>query len=498
MINPLLLGFTVLMVLLALFRITWDMPYQFGLDGDLYTDEGFYSGDAITWWLEGKMYIEGEYNQFIAIPMLQWMQMGAFTILGFGLLTIRLLNWILFCGLLVSTWFLVRRFTSPRWGSLAVALLASNHVMFFMSRYAVAEIPMTFFVTTALALAVYARGRYGLLLAALSAISYTAAVLTKTNAVVLAPILAVVMILVEPTRRAIITKFLLCSFLFLGSLMVYYLAFVRHVWEEFLYFFTLNVGHGAKPWDLEKIFSIMPSIIQRMCFGDPFLIYGFPILLLVVLLSGKVHRGHPLLWMSIGWIALFVYFYSFYGRVYYRFFPLAAPAFALFFVVVLRACWENRNRSFAPLALVVLLLAASLSVNLWKIGGSLLRLENKYNEMAMELREYMDANPEINQVVLGHHSGAVALRTGAIPRHDRYGMTSFEERFRRFQPGYYVNEGYPRISHVDDYFVQREWIERFYELELIGSYNLFRNYLGYPATVFKLTPRESEWGHDGS
>lgn len=483
----------VLFPLVSLYKITWDIPHEIGIDGALYTDEGFYSGDAVTWYLEGKMYIGKEFNQFITIPFLQWVQVLAFATIGFGLLTIRLLNLLFFLGLLAAAYFLFRRFVGHRWALGGVALICLNHVMFIMARYALAEVPMAFFVTASLACTVHARGRHAYLLAACAALLFTCGVLTKTNAIVLAPLVAVMMIFAELDWRRIAVKFVLCSAVFLGIMGAYYVLMVRPLMTEFLYFFTLNVG-GASPVDLPRIAQYLPDIVGRLySHGDPVLILFLPVVAVAYLLFAGRMRGNPLFWLMVAWVGLYLYFYSYYGRIYPRFFTLAAPAFAGIVIVALKAFWEQRDRRFYLFHGLLLLVAVSTAINVWRTGGYLVNMSDSYNEMARDVRAIMDADPDSNNVMMGHNSGAMALRIGVIPRHDRYSATPIKERIEAFRPTYHITENVSRLNPLENYFMQKEWLEYYYETELVKRYNIINNYRGYPMVLYKLVPREEVW-----
>lgn len=481
----------ILFPLVTLFRITWDVPFQMGDVGDLYTDEGFYSADAVTWYLEGKFFIEREFNLYIAMPMVQWIQAACFYLFGFGLLTLRLMNWAFFVGVMGMAFLIMRRFVEPMWALAGVAFIASNHVVYSMSRYALAEGPMAFFVTAAVACAVHSRGRWAYPLAAASALLFALGVMSKTNAFVVAPVLAVTMIAVEWNWRRILAKFLLCCAVFFTVIGLYYHLLIRPNLETYLYFFTLNVKDSS-PLDFARVVDRLPLVFRLFSFADVVLVPLVPVMGILAMLSHHGRRN-PLLWLSLGWLASYLYFYSFYGVVYPRFFVLAMPGLAGVVVVAMRTAWEERHRFSYLLLAGLLAVVLSATLNIWRVGGYMVNMANTYNEMTDHIKAVMDADPDSNNVVMGHHSAAVALRTGAFPRNDRHSPVPFRDRVRHFEPSYYVSENIMRLVPLENYYMHREWLKRYYEMELIARYNILNNYRGYPVAFYKLHPREEEW-----
>ena len=476
---------------ITLYRITWDTPSNMGWDGCLYTDEGFYSGDAITYILEGKWLVEKEYNQSINLPLGQWVYGYAFKIFGFGLLTLRLVNWVFMWLWLGSAFLLFNRFLGWRWALGGVTLITLNHVTYGMSRFALAEMPMSFFGTLAFVFAVYSKGPRAYWMAAASALSFSLAVLTKNNVAFMAPVLAVVMILVELDWKKILVKFVLCSAIFGAIIGAWAWFLVLPHLEEFKYFFSLNAGVTGSA-DPERLASALDSVRDGLNFGDKLLVEGLPFLLgAFFLLAGK-QRFHPLFWICAGLYGMFLLFYTYYGRIYPRFFTVSYPALYGLVIVALSSFWRMGGWRRFPFWVLFLLALYSAQSNARKTCRLVVEAENTYNEMAADIKKMMEGDPRQNNVVMGHNSAGLALRTGCIPRNDRYGIVPLEERLRLFKPGWYICEVEMRSAPHEIYFSQNEWIYRYFDVELKGRYTLYRNYRGYQMAFYRLVPREEE------
>lgn len=489
----------VLFIPVGLYRITWDTPGEMSYDGALYTDEGLYSWDAITWYLEGAWYTPNEFNQYITLPLLQYMQAGAFVVFGLSLATVRVLNFAFTLSWLAAAYMLYRHFLGWKWALGGAALIAINHVTFGMSRFALAEMPMAMFATWSVVCALAARGRFAYGWAALCALLFSAAVLTKLNAMFLAPVVAVIMVAVDARWRPVAGKFALCTVVFLIPTGLHWWFVVRPHPEEFAYFFSLNVANRSSLHPLVLATGLW-GVYRELQPADPVLMPAVFLIAGAGVWLGAGRRRHPLPGLLLLWYAMYSLLFAYYGRIYLRFFPVSFVATHGLVLWAMWTWWHTRRAfNFVPFYGVAALLAVSTFGNVAAIRLYVFDAEDTYNAMAADVGRLLDADPAHNRVVMGHHAGSLALRVpGLIPRHDRYGLVPIERRLLIHRPGWYTCEIPMRFHKFHSWYQHHEWIERLFDVDLVGTYYILRNrhtgevYRGYPVVLYHLTPREEE------
>ncbi len=484
----LLVAGIVLFGLLRFWHFTGDFPEQFSWDGDAYTDEGFYAYDAINFVQDGVFYIPLDYNQFIALPLMPLFKGAVFSVFGANLAAARLVTVLFAVATALALYYLMRRFEDPLTALFAVFLLAINHLFLVFSRVAIDEVPVTFWVTLSFALAVRVRGEKWRLHAILLSIAYAAAVMTKTNAVFAAPLLAVAVILQELDPRRIALKFLLCSAVFLSLMGVWYATLIRPHAQDFFYFFTLNVDI-AKSNSLEQMFITFSHHVWFILMVDPILPWLAIVFTPLLLVLWPRFRRHPLLYLALAWHFAYLVLYAYYGRFYPRFFMMALPPLIIWTAIAVRAALEIRGiLRVVPVALVAFVALSCL----WQMRESFVIAADQrdtFNAMAADILRHVDSDPSGNRVVMGHAAGSVALRIPIIPRHDRYSPHRLDDRLRAFQPRWVLSEGEFRTFPLEPYFRHPEFYELLYDIELVESYDTLENFKGHKMHLYRLTPR---------
>ncbi len=482
-----------LVALLVLFcvarfvNLTLDFPPGLTPDGDALTDEGLYSANAINHYLAGQWLIENEFNQIVNVPVLKVIQAYAFQVFGFGVGTARTVV-VFFAFLYIAgTYVLVRRWESHWTAFAAAALLAGSHLHFAFSRMSVAEVPMAAFVVWSLVFGTWTRGRYAYVWAALASVTFTIALLTKTNAIFAAPLLAGIVIAQELDWRRILYKFLLCSGIFFTIAGIYFLAMVQPRLEEFLYFYTLNVGltssyHPADMWENFR------AIVWQTGGAEPIALYAAPLFAVPLLLLSKRYRSNPLFYIAVAWYVLYLILFSTYGRFYNRFFPAILAPFAIWMAITMKECWQYRDRFWPATYGFGAVIALTVLWHSWANFTYITYTGDSFNKAAGEIRRIMDADPDSNNVLMGHTAASFALRNGAIPRHDRYGTGPLEERLREFRPSYLVSEMAIRNFPMEPYYEHAEWLEEYAHLEVVAEFDVLENYRHYPIVLYKVHP----------
>ncbi len=201
LINPPLTGVVVVLVLLACLRLV-DLSADFPVGmisspGMAYTDEGWWSRNAIAFIRNGRWYIDDGYNTVFSLPVLPLLQVMWFKVFGVGLTAARSLN-VLCLGVIAGlVYAIARREIKSGLAWIAPFIVLSSYPMFVYSRIALLEMPMLALILLSLWLAIAADDSPATRLAkvASSAIFFALAVLTKTSALFALPMLATLVFL---------------------------------------------------------------------------------------------------------------------------------------------------------------------------------------------------------------------------------------------------------------------------------------------------------------
>ena len=138
----LLLAISAALFALHFVHLSADFPnYSPWMDWSKYTDEGWYGDAAIRHYDLGHWYVPGDFNPAAALPVWPLLEAVVFRFTGVSLVVARALTVGVFGGILVASYFLVRRWSGR--GSLApeagVLLLVSSAFCFVFTRLAILE-----------------------------------------------------------------------------------------------------------------------------------------------------------------------------------------------------------------------------------------------------------------------------------------------------------------------------------------------------------------------
>ncbi len=489
-------------ILLRLWNFTYDVPpyapllgmpgkvTTYAWDAAVYADEGLYAHDAIVFAQEGKFYLARDYNQFINLPLLQIIKGYLFAVFGISLFAARMMSFVGAVGMVASVYYLVRRYEDHTTSLLAAFVVAVNHFIFAFSRYAIDEVPVAFLVTLAFAFAVRVRGERWWIHAILTAATFACALLVKTNAIFATPLIGAMVILQELDARKILSKFLLCSAVFLAIMGAWYVALVIPHKKDFVYFFSLNVGITGSS-DIGHMWRAFEDHADLLHLVDATVPLAVLVMTPLLIVLHPRYRLHPLVYLSILWYLLYMAMYAYYGRFYPRFFSMTVPPVAIWVAVTMRAALDLRGLlRLAAYGFAGLLVCSAL----WQVhrDASILAYgKNTWNEMAAEFERIIDADASGNRVIMGHTAGSLALRANVVPRHDRYGVAPLKDRFETFKPGWIISEGDLRQLSLDGFTAHTEWYDLYYDIELVARHDILDNFRGHAIFLYKLTPREN-------
>jgi hypothetical protein len=488
------------------FRLRADapLPPEFRLvrDGVLYTDEGWYAGNALMLFRTGQWYIPGDMNFAVVLPLQQLLYLPVFAVMGPTIEAVRLAAIAAFAACVVLTALIVRRLAGGWPALLAAALMTVNFMLFAYSRLGLSENLMVALQLGAVltAMAAGAPGWRGWAAVVGAAALCVAALLTKTSAAPGFPIIVAVVALSAGRQwmlRGGVTAVLIMG-LYLGHKLV-----VRALFPEDVRFFhSINIGMQL---DLDPYRAVMRGLrvfdeaTQRL---DGVLRYALPIGLLVLAL---LHRGRRL-WIGLGLLAVYTAGYlvmlSVYDNLQPRYWVPFGAVGAMACALVAWGLWQERQRSRwigVLLVLLGLMALAGTTRQVVRTTKYLTTTRESFSDFASALRQIMENELPGERVLLGHISHQLALFEPFVPVNDLYGAAPLEERLDRFSPRFLVTQGpvvplpHQRLSHLDrnpaDYMLRHRVLSERYIITELGVFDVLGNYRRLPLHVYRLDPK---------
>ena len=455
-----------------------DFPYQINWSGDLYTDEGWYSNNAIAYQLTGRWILEGDFNPIVSLPVIPVIQAAAFNLLGFGLTTARITEVVFSILVCLLSYRLVTRMADGLSGLATLFLLSTNFTVFAFSRLAILELPMTALTVLSLLVAVSARGPSALRLV-LASLAFCLATLTKTTALFGLPSLLYLIWTAQPSGRkglpAAAAALALITLLLGG-----YYAIAEATDPQSVALFAATEFtprlEGTLPsigWALGR--TVWNGLVlDRLAY--PLTILSLPLFLVV---SRRARTDRLViactLWIASSFAALAVRGYL--PPRYYL--PLSVPLACLLGVMAVRAFQALRPspRSYVPLVF----LAGIGGINLIGIGSHLASPQFSFIEMARDVEARIEAHGG-NPLLIGNIANSVSLATGLASINSELGTRDLAWKLEKYRPGYYLalGEEKPTVRKLNEV----------YELQPLASYDVFGNYYdGKQVQLYKLILR---------
>jgi len=476
-LKAVLLGLILLSVILRLVNLEADFPSGLNWSADLYTDEGWYSGNATAWTLTGNWYVEGDFNSIINIPVFPLIQMATFRLLGVSLFSARLTAALFSVALLGLVYLLVRRFAETLTALLAVLLLASNFTVFAYSRLALLEIPLTAFVLLSLWLASSFPRRLVLPLS-LSALAFAAAVLTKTTALPLLPALLYIVWIRGPASWK--QRLMACGVVLAGVagvLLAYNLLALRLYPTDYLYFNSANVTPRLE-WTLFFFLKTLARILFNGTVLDrlmyPLTLVFTPIFLFV----SKDYRRNPLVILSIIWFAAYAVFLGIRGYLPPRYYiPLSVPIVLLFSLMVRQAYQKLKPSPAAWIPIGVA--AAIILVNLAAMIGYLRAPQYTFRDLGRTIQQSIHSTQGQPVYLLGNLANSISLSSQIPSINTDLGPRGLTWKIERYHPGYFISLG------EEENMLER--LSNDYQVQALSKVDVFNNYyLGKPVYFYQL------------
>jgi len=505
-----------------------DFPVHLGGQGMAYTDEGWWSRNAVAWVREGNWYIDDGYNTITNLPVLPLIQVVWFKLFGVGLVSARAISVV--CSLLVSGWvyLLARRELSVDFAWIAPLIVLTNYPTFAYSRLALLEMPMLVFLLASLWLATSLKRR-ALLKIVVSGLLFTLAVLTKTTALFALPVIAIAATLPREIRsphgwpidtqstpaNADQNRFGLAQFrlsliwlLTVGvSLGLCYLALNQFGdVQSQTYFADHNVA-AKVPKGLFDFIKGPFRVVKRSFTLFLLLFPGLLCAIALLLRVGKA-RTSPLFRFVVLWTGAALCAFSLSDFAAPRYFLVLIVPIALAIPLWLESVWNRlwfessmklvlfspflfyRRVSLIP-SLLALTVVVSTGLSLFRIADYLRQPQFTLVETAIAMNNYVEADASSN-VVLGSFVDTLSLAADDVKAvNARMGFRSLAHRIETFDPGYYASIGpVGEATRTDDLKIQSV-LQETYRLVLLDTFELFqRRDYGQPVFFYRLDSLE--------
>jgi hypothetical protein len=470
---------------LRLMHLDADFPTGLNWSSDLYTDEGWYSGNAIAWTLTGRWYIPGDFNSIITLPFFQWIQMGVFGVSGLSLGSARF-SVAFFSLLSLALAFLVaRRYGGELAGWITVGLLSTDYAYFAYSRIALMEIPFTALILASIWLVGATQLPVWLGLG-VGVVFLVAAVLTKTSAL---PLLVVVLYAVWlrlpgegvlpvsnwNRRLAQCSAFLALFILIVGSETFFA---IRRFGAEYFYLTTTNV-RLLVPNSIWGMLYAYARILWNGFQFDPLLVIAGFGMLLVVWISGARAYFNRLVMLATLWFVAYIVYLGLRTYLPPRYFvPLIV---SMSFLIagtenVLLKKFSGKRTIWLALSMVVFI----GMINIIQITRFMSQLQYTFRDMGLDashrIREIAGQQPVY---MVGNLADSMSLVTGIPAINTQLGFKDLNWRLAVYNPLFYVSLG------VDRREIQR--LNKQYIVKEMASYQVFGNYYhGKPIYLFQL------------
>ena len=417
---------------LRLWHIRADFPdfHFYSQEGAQFTDEGFYTGAAISHFTLGHAYLPGGWNPGVFMPVWPLMVGLLFHFTGVSVVAARSLA-------VVCTWLSVllaygigRQYRSQTFAWVTALLLSVNAFAFFYSRLAILEPPFVMF----LLLAIYLAGRVKpgtYLLAAAVGVVFVVLTLTKTTGPFVLP--AVLYPIWAGSRKDRAEAWKLVVAAFAPAVLLLFAA--KLVWF-YHYSSDAQLILGLNPlWQLENAPPRLVRFFLRGTWVDPVL---FPLALAAFI--GATWRLRFLwkdtlfttafLWEA-GYAAFIVFHYD--GPPRY-FVALIVPTIwlALIFTEWL---WQAQR----TVAIVVMgAIIVSVVWNLAFIGLYLAHPQYSMVNASMNVRRVIEAGSATgsNPLLIGRGADEISLLSNGLPAIDSDGVMPLAEKLDVYRPGW--------------------------------------------------------------
>lgn len=468
-----------------------DFPAWMNTSGDLYTDEGWWATNAITQYLTGHWYHAGGYNPAIVSPIVPLCEYLAFRCFGMSLVTARVVSLVFFLLTCCSLYTLTALLASRKVALITILLLAANILVFFFSRLALLEMPLTFFIATSVLTAVLSgkvRGWRALCCTVTSALCFLLAILTKTTAIFMFPVLLALFFfppaLSGSERRKKITLHLGIFLLLLLTLSACYAIYTtRH--------FPVDMQTYARNNITNKIPGLQyVTGIKVQSEPHPYLshvnhpLYVIPAWLLLLTgvygLRKRVLRTSLLYRVSLAWAGLYLLIIS-----QGNYLPPRYLVHFIFPISVVVALWCSTTWQLAPRwrQKLIITLTFYLVPQLILLVCYLSTPHYSLLSMARDVGSTTQAIAGPDCTLIGDAADTVSLVTHQRAMNSEMGNTDFAGRIANNHLDFYLS-----LAPLSPW--RLSIIEQQYSISLLKTYTVFNNYYTkHPVCLYRLVKK---------
>jgi hypothetical protein len=431
------------------------------MDWSKYTDEGWYGDAAIRHFQRGTWYVPGDFNPAAALPVWPLVELVVFRFTGVSVEAARALSVGIFGLILVSVYFLVRRWqnlasesghTPSLAPAIAVLLLAVSPFCYAFSRLAILEPMLILLTLLALLAASYMGTERGspvgwhdrlrdAVPVAFLGLLIPLMVLTKTTAVFLLPCIAWVLFARSGYRLRPFLKLGLPALILATVVWVaYYGLIVRpHFLSDYRYLFTANAYTGITSENAIQV--LRETFIDGMWVGR--ILYPLALVAAVTALffSRRLLRN-PLVPALLLWAGGYAAFLAYHNNLQPRYYLVVAIPLTILAAIVFESLW-NRRGLIAPLHhMTAVMSAVALAAVVVSDGrqtlGYVAHPEYTFADAADRIRQIVAADRTHNPLVLSISGSDLSLMTGVPSICDDFGTMDLAVRVKAYQPGWYV------------------------------------------------------------
>ncbi len=453
-----------------------------------YTDEGWYGAAAIRAHLFGHWYMAGDFNAAVTLPVWPFLEWVLFFFTGVTVEAARGLAVGCFFASLVLTYFLLRG-SGPRWMALfGVTLAATSPYLYCFNRLAILEPLETTLTLAMLNVAVrLPRMRRPMMASVGIGLLFALAMLTKTNAVFLAP--AVGWAIAAPLWE--LRKLALKCVLAAGSTAaVLYGAWIALIGAsglmgDYKYFF-LSANSYVKPPEFSWPLVSFWWSLHGMLWVDHSLVLLAGALVVGATFArrtgwGRRMRRDPVFGAAILGILGFVLFMTVQNHPQPRYF--AVPAFLVCIVVALGAGTFAEQAGWAQrLGWIAVAASATVAgVHGWSTIGYATHPEYTLVNAATQLTQYIDTHPNGKRLMVATSGDEITLITGLPAICDELSTDDLADKVSRYEPGWFATWNEVDPSTLVDLHTR-------YSLEQVASFSALDDPYRNVLVLFKLHP----------